>query len=98
MEIDLDVSGLLNPEKMIAACEAEDELGCVLCLHLAFERLVEVYIKHTASPEQIKFIEKTNEFGEKLKRAVLLGLPLSVARLGNSWDRFETKWRMSRIQ
>jgi hypothetical protein len=91
MEIDLDVSELLSPEKMIAACETEDELGCVLRLHLAFERLVEFYINHSASPEQIKFIEKTNEFGEKLKRAVLLGLPLSVAEVGKQLGQIRNK-------
>lgn len=91
MEIDLDVSELLSPEKMIAACETEDELGCVLRLHLAFERLVEFYIKHSASPEQMRFIEKTNEFGEKLKRAVLLGLPLSVAEVGKQLGQIRNK-------
>jgi hypothetical protein len=91
MEIDLDVSELLSPEKVIAACETEDELGCVLRLHLAFERLVEFYIRHSATSEQIKFIEKTNEFGEKLKRAVLLGLPLSVAEVGKQLGQIRNK-------
>lgn len=91
MEIDLDVSELLSLEGMIAACETEDELGCVLRLHLAFERLVEFYIKHSASPEQMRFIEKTNEFGEKLKRAVLLGLPLSVAEVGKQLGQIRNK-------
>lgn len=91
MEIDLGVSELLSPEKMIAACETEGELGCVLRIHLAFERLVEFYIEHSASPEQIKFIEKTNEFGEKLKRAVLLGLPLSVAEVGKQLGQIRNK-------
>jgi hypothetical protein len=58
----LDVSELLS--SVIAACENEDELGCVLRVNFAFERLAEFYITHSASPQQIRFIENTNEFGE----------------------------------
>lgn len=35
----------------MAAFEVEDELGCVFRLHLAFERLIEFYIKHSAYSE-----------------------------------------------
>lgn len=58
MEIDLDVSELVFVDHMVAAFETDDEIGCVLRLHLVFERLVEFHIKHSASPKQIKFIEK----------------------------------------
>ncbi|EGH42368.1 MULTISPECIES: hypothetical protein [Pseudomonas syringae group] len=91
MEIDLDVSELVVVDHMVVAFETDDEIGCVLRLHLAFERLVEFYIKHSASPEQIKFIEKTNEFSEKLKRAVLLGIPLNIAEVGKQLGKIRNK-------
>lgn len=91
MNIELDVGVLLSAEKIIAACETEDEIGCVLRFHFAFERLIEFYIKSSASAEQIKFIEKTNEFGDKLKRAVLLGLSLKIAEVGKQLGQIRNK-------
>lgn len=91
MEIDLNISALPDPSNFIAACETEDEIGCVLRLHLAFEKIIDFYISNKASDEVLKFVEKTNEFSEKLKRAVLLGLPLTVAKVGQQLGQIRNK-------
>lgn len=91
MRDDFGVGELISVEQLISAFETDDVIGCVLRLHLAFERLVEFYINSSASKEQIKFIEKTNEFSEKLKRAVLLGLPLKVAEVGKQLGQIRNK-------
>ncbi|MFM0557514.1 hypothetical protein P0D69_42220 [Paraburkholderia sediminicola] len=41
---DLDLNKLMAPAVFIAAAETEDELGCVLRLHLLVERLLNSYV------------------------------------------------------
>ena len=91
MEVDINVDGLININVLIAGFETDDEIGCALRLHLAFEKLIEFYIKNTATQEALKFIENTNEYSEKLKRAVLLGLPLKIAEVGKHLGQIRNK-------
>lgn len=91
MELDINLDELISPDVLIAGFETEDEIGCALRLHLAFEKLIEFYIKNTATPEVLKFVETTNEYSEKLRRAVLLGLPLKIAQVGKHLGQIRNK-------
>ncbi|WP_434729011.1 hypothetical protein [Pseudomonas soli] len=89
--LDLDLDGLLDFQTLIQACETEDEVGCVLRLHLAFERMIDFYISKAANPEMLSFAEKEKEFSRKVERAVFLGLPLTIANVARHVGQIRNK-------
>lgn len=91
IKIDLDISSIMDYSFLLNACLTEDELGCVLRLHLGFERIIDFYINKKASADMLKFIEKEKEFSRKLERAVLLGLPLVIANVGRQLGQIRNK-------
>lgn len=89
LEIVLD--GLLDFQTLVQACETEDEVGYVLRLHLAFERMIEFYISKSATPEMLSFAEKEKEFSRKVECAVFLWLPLTIANVARCIGQIRNK-------
>lgn len=77
--VDFDVSGLPQPAEIVAACETEDEIGCVLRMHFHVEKLLDFYCANSVTSEAKAFIKPVWEFRHKLERAVILGLPTPFA-------------------
>lgn len=81
IKVDLDLGSLLDPEIIIVAAETEDDIGCILRLHLQVEQLLEFYLAETRTGEITDFVRMPRDFGGKLSIAVALGLPLEFARV-----------------
>lgn len=69
-----DLKELINPEEFIAAAETEDELGCVLRIHLCLERFLDEFIEKIIPAKDKKYHPKRPQFGGKLSLAVAYGL------------------------
>lgn len=75
----LDLNKLLNSDRLIAAAETEDELGCVLRIHLCLESFLGEFLRNFI-PEIDKTYHKDRlTFSEKLSLAVAYGIPKSIA-------------------
>lgn len=74
-----DLDRLITPEYFIAAAETEDELGCVLRIHLCLERFLDEFIEKMAPQKDKKFHPQRPQFGGKLSLAVAYGLCESIA-------------------
>lgn len=75
----VNLEKLVSAAKFIAAVETEDELGCVLRIHLCLENYLEEFLKNFIPAEQKKFHKGRPSFSEKLSLAVAYGLCRSIA-------------------
>lgn len=87
--LDLDLNGFLDFQTLVQACETEDEVGCVLRFHLAFEQMIEFYILNAANPEMLSFAEKY--LSRKVERAAFLGLLLTITNVARHVGRIRNK-------
>ena len=74
-----DLDALIKPEEFIAAAETEDELGCVLRMHLCLERYLDEFAEKNTPEEDKKFHLKRQTFAGKLSLAVAYGLSKPIA-------------------
>ena len=74
-----DLNGLINPEEFIAAAETEDELGCVLRMHLCLERFLDEFAEKIIPDKDKKYHLSRPQFGGKLSLAVAYGLCSHIA-------------------
>ena len=76
-----DLHQLIHPEEFIRAAETEDELGCVLRMHLCLEQFLDKFIEEMVAPASGKSQSKNLTFSRKLKLSVSYGLadPLAEA-------------------
>ena len=74
-----DLDDLIAPDNFIKAAETEDELGCVLRMHLCLERLLDKFLKEMVHKDHKKYHPQRTQFGGKLSLAVAYGLNLSIA-------------------
>lgn len=75
----LNLNKLLNSERFLAAAETEDELGCVLRIHLCLESFLEEFLRHFVPKGDKKYHKDRLTFAEKLSLAVAYALPKSIA-------------------
>ena len=75
----LDLNKLLNSSRFMTAAETEDELGCVLRIHLCLESFLEEFLKNFVQADHKKYHKDRLSFSEKLSLAVAYDLPLSIA-------------------
>jgi hypothetical protein len=75
----LNLNNLLNSGRLIAAAETEDELGCVVRIHLCLESFLEAYLKHFIPEDEKKYHKDRLTFAEKLSLAVAYRLPKPIA-------------------
>ncbi|WP_154587906.1 hypothetical protein [Burkholderia pseudomallei] len=81
INIGFDLGKLLDPEVMILAAETDDDIGCILRLHLQIEQLLDFYLGVTRKGEIAEFVRQPRDFSGKLSIAVALGLPIVFARV-----------------
>lgn len=74
-----DLDRLIKPEEYISAAETEDELGCVLRMHLCLERFLDEFIEKNIPEEDKKFHLKRQTFAGKLSLTVAYGLAKPIA-------------------
>lgn len=77
--VDLDVNALENSVLLIDAAETEDEIGAVLRVHLALERVLTFYVAGAIPKEARHLMRMPGNFSGKLAMATGLGLPLPIA-------------------
>lgn len=63
----------------IAAAETEDEIGCVLRLHLLIERLLTFYVEAKRKGPIADYVPSPRNYAAKLSLSVLLGCPIPLA-------------------
>lgn len=76
-----DLDQLIQPDEYIRAVETEDELGCVLRMHLCLEQFLDKFIKEMMPPDHKRFHPKRQNFSGELSLSVAYGLitPLAEA-------------------
>lgn len=57
-----DLDQLIRPDEFIRAAETEDELGCVLRMHLCLEQFLDKFIEEMMPPDHGKFHPKRQSF------------------------------------
>ncbi|AKM04472.1 hypothetical protein [Burkholderia pyrrocinia] len=81
IKVDFDIGTLLDPDIIVLAAETEDDIGCILRLHLQVEQLLDFYLGVTRKGGIAEFVKQPRDFGGKLSIAVALGLPIVFARV-----------------
>lgn len=77
--VDIDFESLFDMETILAAVETEDEIGCVLRLHLLIEQLLSFYLSEKRQGEIKTYVKEPREFSQKLALATAFGLPLPIS-------------------
>ncbi|MFM0058547.1 hypothetical protein PQR64_23275 [Paraburkholderia phytofirmans] len=91
IKVDLDLRTLLNPGTIIAAAETDDEIGCVLRLHLQVEQLLVVYLSTKLKAPITEYVQEPQEFSRKLALAVAFGFPLPFAAVAKQVNRIRNE-------
>jgi hypothetical protein len=91
----IDLDALINPDEYIAAAETEDELGCVLRMHLCLERFLDEFTDKVIPLEDRKFHPKRQPFSGKLSLAVAYGLAKPIAESIHTINRMRNKFAHS---
>ena len=76
--LDLDLEKMFDLKMFIDAAETEDEIGCLLRVHLMTEQLLDFYIAEKSRGETRTYTTAST-FGPKLGLAVAFGFPLPLA-------------------
>ena len=77
----MNIDKLFDIETMMAAMETEDEVGCVLRIHLMAENVLVNYIDAVKNPETEKYLGKMRDYGVKMAVAAALGMPKSILQV-----------------
>jgi hypothetical protein len=89
--IDLDLRNVLNAGTIIAAAETDDEIGCVLRLHLQVEQLLLVYLSMKLKAPISEYIQEPKTFSGKLALAVAFGFPLPFAAVARQVNKMRNE-------
>lgn len=79
--MDLNIKEFDSADLLIAAAETEDEIGTVLRIHLAVEKVLVWYLGQRLTTELIPYVKVPREFGGRLSLAAAFGLPLPLVRV-----------------
>lgn len=75
-----DLVDLIRPTDYTAAAETEDELGCVLRMHLCLERFLDEFLEKFIPNEHNKYhTKRQQQFSGKLSLAVAYGLSKPIS-------------------
>lgn len=76
-----DLHQLIQPDEYLRAAETEDELGCVLRMHLCLEQILDKFIEEMMPLDHKRFHPTRQTFSGKLSLSVAYGLitPLAEA-------------------
>ena len=77
-KLDLDLEKMFDLKMFIDAAETEDDIGCLLRVHLVTEQLLDFYIAKKSQGE-LGTYTTAHTFGPKLGLAVAFGFPLPLA-------------------
>ncbi|HEV2682720.1 MAG TPA: hypothetical protein VGV14_19635 [Rhodanobacter sp.] len=77
--VNLDLGTLLDADTLILAAETEDDIGCILRLHLQVEQMLDLYLSIKRTADIAPFVRDPRDFSGKLSISVALGLPLPFA-------------------
>ncbi|ALR36006.1 hypothetical protein LV28_22885 [Pandoraea pnomenusa] len=77
--VNFDLGTLLDGDILILAAETEDDIGCILRLHLQVEQMLDFYLSIKRTADIAPFVREPRDFSGKLSISVALGLPLSFA-------------------
>ncbi|MDQ7981900.1 hypothetical protein QYH69_32270 [Paraburkholderia sp. SARCC-3016] len=91
MKIDLDLRNLLSARTIIAATETDDEIGCVLRLHLQVEQLLVVFLSMKLKAPVTEYVQEPREFSRKLAFAVAFGFPLPFAAVAKQVNKIRNE-------
>lgn len=89
--VDINIENLFQPDVLEAAAETEDEIGCVLRIHLLVEQLLNFYIDQKRVAEIKPFIKEPREFNQKLALATAFGMPTQFAAVAHQINNIRNK-------
>ncbi len=89
--VDLNVETLFHPDVLLAAAETEDEIGCILRIHLLIEQLLNFYIDQKRVGDLKPFVKEPREFAQKLSLATAFGLPTHFAAVAHQVNNMRNK-------
>lgn len=91
LEVDMDLDAFFSIDTIIAAVETEDEVGCVLRMHLLIEQLLSFYLSEKRQGEMKTYVREPREFSQKLGLATAFGLPLPIAAVAHHINSIRNK-------
>jgi len=73
--------------KLIEAAETEDEIGVVLRMHLALDKILNHYLRTRISAERVPYIKIPKYTGQKIPIAAALDLPVPFLAAAHELNR-----------
>ncbi|WP_069269017.1 hypothetical protein [Paraburkholderia nodosa] len=64
--VNLDLGTLLDADTLILAAETEDDIGCILRLHLQVEQMLDFYLNRKRTADIAPFVREPRDFSGKL--------------------------------
>ncbi|MFM0405288.1 hypothetical protein [Paraburkholderia dipogonis] len=86
------IQSLMDASVFIAAAETEDEIGCVLRMHLLIERLLTFYVETKIDGPIADYVAKPKTFAATLSLAVVFGYPLPLAAVMKKVNRIRNEF------
>ncbi|QFT23551.1 hypothetical protein FIV02_18415 [Pseudomonas sp. THAF187a] len=77
----VDLGKIFDLSMMIDAIETEDEVGCVLRVHLMAEQILINFIELKKSSETEKYLGQMRDFGVKMAVATAMGMPACILQV-----------------
>lgn len=86
-----DISDVISTQLLISAAEVEDELGCVLRMHLVMERFLNYYLKYKNQGPSKHCVQIPREFGSKLSLSVAFGFEPAIGSVLHQLNSMRNK-------
>jgi len=86
-----DLTALGSMEQLLGGLETDDPIGSVLRLHLQAERLIEIFLKGTITPDMAEVFNVPQQFNHKVAIATALGLPKEISLAAQELNSLRNK-------
>jgi hypothetical protein len=81
------VADWFDIDKLIAAAETEDEIGVVLRMHLAMEKILNHYLRFRITSDLAPYIKIPNYTAQKIALVAALGMPIPFLAAAHEVNR-----------
>jgi hypothetical protein len=85
------VADWFDTEKLIDAAETEDEIGVVLRMHLALEKILNHFLRSRIKSELAPYIKVPGYTAQKIALAAAFGLPVPFLAAANEVNRIRNR-------
>lgn len=81
------VADWFDTEKLIQAAETEDEIGVVLRMHLASDKIFDQYIRFRITSELAPYVKIPTYSAQKIPLAAVMGMPVPFLAAAHELNR-----------